>query len=554
MSAGAAISAIPYAPEGALYKDAIVPATNSNGQSILAKIPTFQLLMMNYVNGTATVPLSTITQTLFNSTGNGIGIINRGLSSRITDAHIEMNIQVAGGPVQLTNTMGWFSRLDIYQTANTAFLASMYPDSKLTWIQMMTHMGDLASYLRMMNANNRPGCLFGLTPQLFPTSNSYPFYYPLSETFLNRYLAFWFSGANTDLALQFTVPPTIIAVNPGSAGSITLLSMRVILQTQDLSPRDYQIENADAAKYGFATNYLDPIIVHPGPMQFTAGQQTNIDLSTVSGRVVQLATFIRGTTFGGAAFTNTGNAWINNILCMGDNATVQLVNGAQEPINTSGTPWRLSYNGYELFSDQSRNDTNVRFPGPIYMSLGDSMQQAYAGQGPGLLPMANNQHNLIQITPVRGVNEVQTITKATAAYTAGFYRLGVSGYTDQTAPLQFNASVATMKAAFEALEPIYSQGITVTFSATLSAAGTTITATLNTPRTNGLEGQLIQVYGDNLNASGTQDAPTTALTTKGIAGLVTDGTYDVIVVALVYRQVLAAGGVLSMNVLDPNQA
>jgi hypothetical protein len=148
---------------------------------------------------------------------------------------------------------------------------------------------------------------------------------------------------------------------------------------------------------------------------------------------------------------------------------------------------------------------------------------------------------LVLNLPAAPVSEVQTFTPSGVS-ASGFYRFSWKG--ELSASLAYNATAATMKAAFEAMKTVQAKSITVTFS----GPATAFTGTFSHPETRGL-GELVQLDSTSLapNAPAPVDVPTT-LTTAGTTGLAT-GQYDVYMYFWVWRSISCQDGRLESYAL-----
>jgi hypothetical protein len=192
-----------------------------------------------------------------------------------------------------------------------------------------------------------------------------------------------------------------------------------------------------------------------------------------------------------------------------------------------------------IVSRKHFNATYIENNNMYLIPFTESLQNSLKGVMRGFYPFTNENFTL-DITPgAAAASEVQTITGAAGA-SAGFYQFEFMGQLSQ--PVAFNATVAALKAAFEAIPSVinYPGGIAVTFSGTL-ASGAAITCTFSDSRTY----PLLKVTTNSTAAGAVQY--TTTRTTKGNGGWTTASTYDVIIHALYHREVNISGGKLGVR-------
>ena len=193
----------------------------------------------------------------------------------------------------------------------------------------------------------------------------------------------------------------------------------------------------------------------------------------------------------------------------------------------TGTGLPFDLQAYDL----AYNSGNPAWLGknPILMFLWGDLEQAFMRNHATAKRVLKGEE-FLHITPgPAGTSEVQTITLTNPANDGGYYQLAWGG--DVTDSLVYNASVATMKAAFEALPSVKRAGLTVTFSGTAAA---TFTATF---LPYGPVNDLIRIIPTSLNDGGVAEIGSTAITTPGVRGF-SAGTYQIDILGLCWSDMV----------------
>jgi hypothetical protein len=545
---------MPISPVATLWhKEIACPGINGLGQEIQIRRPDFQVAMQQFVNSTSTIPLNNVPNNLLASVSTQPCILQAGTSTRIMDVQIRITLTLSTAGVVFVPTPYWFQRLDITQTTgNPMPLASMYGDSQHQWIMTAIPQGDLYGKLRLMNYNTtQKGYI--VNPQYLQLNQAgdYNFYYYVSNTFINQFLGILWASAQTNLVFNFTPDSTVIA---SGSGTYSIKSINVIMQSQNLIPRDLQQEVIDAIQLPSSTIYLDPIVVKTGlATSVTAGQVFNIDCSNITGRIAFVAVYIRV-----QGSTNTNFGYIKNCLSIGPNGTIDFQDASGTSLISNNGPWYGDYAQYEIADDQGLSDAYSRAGISYILPFCMSVPRAFNGTESGFLYQTNNTHNRVSIVAASPVSEVYTITTGAFAATAGKYRFYIESTGDISSlteagtigALDFAATTTQMIAALANMQTLQALGVqttNITINNALNTAGATKTITIAYPRGNGLRGDTIQILGDALVINALTSSPTSAVTTPGISGLAT-GTYDVNIVAWVYREMVMAEGVLTMQI------
>jgi len=539
----------PVASEWA--KELGIPGQDGSGAPITVRLPDWQVACKQYIESTSTIPLSNVSTNALSTTSMTSGLLNAGTATRITDAHLRISLSVAGGPLQFVPTPFFYSRLDIVQTSGSAVpLATFYGDTQHSWLQTCVKQSDLVSKMKLMGYNTDVNGFMNLPARpTLPNIGIKTLYYYLSSTFFNESLAVFWASGNTNLLFNMYPNTSIIA---SGTGTYTLLSLSIILQSQNLIPRDWAMEANDAAIFPSATRYLDPQVVLSGTNQsINAGVKFQVDCSNINGRVSHLLVCIRpqGTD-------NTNGGYLRNLVSIGTDATIDYVSPAGVSLVSSNNPWYGSYLVNELMNDQAINDSYSKAPGMYIIPFGRSIPRAYQGTQNGFLYQTSNTHNRLEITPTVPVAEVYTITKPSAnAATSGTFRFYVAGTNDFSIDngsggygnIPYNATTTQLATALASIATLAAKGVTannITVSNAFTDTTATIVITISYPREDGLSGHTIQVIPDNLVINSAMSSPTSVLTTQGKSGLAT-AVYNIVVYAFMYRTMVYSGGAFS---------
>jgi hypothetical protein len=571
-------------PEGTDYRDSILTRTNALGQLILAKLPTWQLAFKEYQDATSTISVNNLNTNPWNSSGPQTVQLPAANTLRMLGVLFEFNITLtntnaANGNGTLANqsviadTLKWFKRLDV-QSETNVMLSSEYPDTKLIWLLLKLNEGNIWSKFELYNINNTQSGFLGANTQAYLPGPLPPFYLPLTSQCVAENLGIYWKNSEQPLNFIF-YPETTIIVNSaagmsGAATLVTLNSVRIIVKTTNLIPRDDLLETEDSQRFAMLNQFLDPTYVSLSFNQSMApGTVTSVDLSGIEGRIAFLAVIMRVA----GSNSNINNAYNNGILTLGERGLIDVVSSANQSLITSNAPWLGKYAQNEIWSNICNNSAAFRSHGVYMLPLGGSVAKQICGVGDGFYFQTSSEKNRLTLNPAAQVQQQDLIVKTNAAaYTYGLMRLRIVHTNDLSAPFPVaTVNLTQLQAIFAAIPWCQAQNATLAgvtlggvggtaataLTAIFATAAQTIVFTYNTPKTNGLKGYAIDIVSDNIvtGASGStvQDNPVASLITRGVEGFPTATTnVDINVYGWVFREVMySQEGRFSYDVIGP---
>jgi hypothetical protein len=481
--------------------------------------PMGQNVESNFVSTLQSYNFNDCPSTLLTSTNQYRGIIQRSSFGVIESLLLEFNITISNSPVQLAPTMFWFNQINFRQSADNQLLGSLYNDSLLAK-KIVLHDKSFEASLKSHNLATEKAPDVYLNPTIPLQPGNYKRYLDLSEGGFLSLLNLYWSNANADLIVEmFSNGNPIVS----GSGSITLTSLKVICESKSLTAKDelimQQLNNTSVS----STKFLDVVPVFFSGRSLQTG--TNyFDLSSIDGNVAALICAIKPA---GNQNLNTGNVNMKYLNAGLDSATLDLVDPNLQSIYGGGTA--VSYRFLATLEDDK---DGIKTDGFYYkrmipLNFSDNLHKSLMGHMNGYIHFDSGRKNQLALNLVgTPVSEVQTITLS-AAYSAGYYRIGYKNYYSD--PIAYNASTSTMAATFAALPTAQRDFVTVVFSGSMSS-GTSITATVTNPC--GEYGSLIQFQGQEASVS-----TTAAITTPGVSGIANGTSCDVSIYAWVFREI-----------------
>jgi hypothetical protein len=483
----------------------------------------------SYVNKVRFVPtLTTVAQPvvpagLLGGTAKFRVNVPRGSVDRIGAVTLQFGITIATSPVQLAATPLWLDRAVI--VGNSEPHAQLQGDALLTNLLAATAGSQWECVSKTVNMmGDGPNVNLGPTPMLQP--GNYRFNLPIVGSFFH-FLQYYMGKSGEDLMIDLFPAGNIIAAG---AGTVTVTGINVLIEGDKVEGERSTAILAGLLATPQIARYLDPVLVPKFNQALTAGAANIFDLNSVRGVASHAAIIVRA-----AGATNAGSGMMKMYnLGDADGATFDIQNAASQSILGNGTPVPLSYNRFEWWCKSFSSSFSCNKP--LYVvPLCNSVPAAYRGTMDGGLLLTGDSKKLVLNLPAAPVSEVQTFT-ASGVAASGFYRFFWKG--ELSAALAFDATAATMKAAFEAMKVVQAKSITVTFSGPATA---TFTGTFTHPETHGLS-ELVQLESTSLATAGAAavNIPTT-LTTQGTTGIAT-GQYDVYIYFWLWRQISCTDG------------
>jgi hypothetical protein len=451
--------------------------------------------------------------TIFNEPGTHTSTIPR--IDFIKDLTLRVAITVSGSPVSLVPCEYWFEQIDLFDPTNFAIpVQTAYDDTSVVQLLTKAPYGSQKAIFKTSNIEAEGAAKFGVSKTL-PVGTHY-FYIPLFNSIMTNYGGLFLGDMRNELTLQLKVPSTIVASGSGSISAAIQFGIEGYL----MNDVDRKIHRDRLSLSSSECNFLLPHHISLQQNLTAASSDNFIDLEPVKGACAFHCVLIRNT---GANNSSNGKMkWLN----IGDanDARIEVVD-AQNYSITGSLPSRfLRQHGS---ASQGFNNDFVSSKCCYLVNYCDSILEAFNGRVKGGRYFINNHGNRLRLTlPAAPVSEVQTITFSVAPSAAGYYRLGWKG--EWSAMLLGNATVAQMKAAFEAMSTVAAANLSVTFSA-IASAGTSLTATFNDPE-GVLTGDLMEV----LPLDGSAATVSVARTVAGVPGLAT-GTYAIDVYSYMYR-------------------
>lgn len=439
------------------------------------------------------------------------------------DAWLEIKFTVTSSSARLAPTPLWIRQItfrngqkDVFETYGQALLTNtilLHSQSQLE-----------GKVLRMMNMGDD----YQPLPS-YAVNSSHVLYCPLNSSLLG-FGKICFSELNGRLDMMIHTQSPVVS----GSGVVTLTGMNLLVNSDVPSRADYShIDHA------YSNNILERRILQPqyllnSGQTLTAGSEYQLYLDSFSGR---FSHFIVKIMASGATNANNG---LHDYISPGDGALIDFKDPTGQSIYGQGTS--ISYNFLKSFvwADHVLNNYATK-KNLIPILFCHDLKRTYGGEIDGHIEL-RSLRNYISITPsAAGTSCVQTLTlSGTSA--SGTYQLMFKGYL--TDSLAYNANVATIKAALEALPPFQQwpgRPLTVTVSAAISA-GTSVTFTFDSTAGN-VSDLVILVPGSLATSAPAAVSGSTALTTSGVPGFTT-GTYDIFVVGYRFRQFSQAFGEL----------
>ena len=431
------------------------------------------------------------------------------------DLDLRIALTTAGGSLTMPACELWFDQQDLYDPNNGSSqpVQTQYDMTALANLFCQTHDSQQRAFFKTSGIESRETGKYGASMTLPP--GTHYFYMPLL-TFFRNYGGVYLQNMRDELRLDLKVSSVIPISGAGSISSCKI----------EFGTTGHTLTNFDRDEFNrrYATSASECYFLHPHrtskQVTLTCGSSENfIDLNEIRGIVSHQLILFRPL---GATNANNGKMFWYNIGDAAD-ARVELLD-VQGYSMTGSLPTRFMR---QHQSTQFPNDWISHKPAYI-ISYSHSINEALKGKINGGRYFAGQTGDRLRfVLPAAATQEVQTFTQSGVPAAGGWYRFRFRG--EESSILVGSATVAAMKAAFEAMRGVAAKNLSVTFSA-IASAGASFTATFSDPEGT-LDGDLVEVIpGDAFAASSS-----TARTIAAIPGLPASGTYQVDVFSYVYK-------------------
>lgn len=450
--------------------------------------------------------------------------LNMGVCQNLEKLMIRMNVTVSSASAELAPTPYWFKRIDIYNSAGNK-MQTLHPEETLLKlnqigkensryaIKELCHFGDSGVSWRSPTA-----------VQQLASGETRDFYLPLMCVLDSANLNFRY--INNWVEFRFTTRSTIVESGSGTVG---VNSIHFVIQERNLSSTSEAIYKSTIWNDRKRYNYLDCYRVsNVSSTALVSGTEYSINLSNIPPcfSPFMLIAMRQSSSIDDSVASGAAQQYIP----IGPAGKIMLRYGSNNIMEISG-----GVNTDLLYRTLSQQyvEGDLLQKMPLYlMSFADSVDSPLNGRFiNGYYRYDGNSNQALVIQPVSGTSAVQTITSAaTVAPDGGQYRLAYNGHI--TSNIAFDATAATIKAAFEALPSAKAENLTVTVTQAFSVAGTlvlTFAARCGNPK------YLVQMIPDSVNDGGVACNPVTALTTRGVAGIVSSQTHVIDLFVFYYK-------------------
>lgn len=459
--------------------------------------------------------------------------LNFGVCQNLDKLFIRMNVTVSSASVELAPTPYWFKNIDIYNTAGHK-IQVLRPEEIMFKLNQISRENTRNAYKELCHFGDSGVSWKSPTAvQQLLSGETRDFYLPLScvldSANLNfRYIKNW-------VEFRFTTRSNIVE---SGSGTVSVNSIHFVIQERNLTPEaetTYKVLSSNAIRY----NYLDcHRVATVSTTALVSGTEYSINLSSVPRCFSPfiLMTMRQSSSIDDSVASGAAQQYIP----IGPAGKIMLRQGSNNVMEVSG-----GVNTDLLYRTLSQQylEGDLLQKMPMYLiSFADSVTGPSIGRFThGYFKFDGNANQSLVIQPVSGTSAVQTITSAaTVAPDGGQYRLFYNGHL--TSNIAFDATAATIKAALEALPSFKAENLTVTVTQAFSVAGTlvlTFAARCGNPK------YLVQMIPDSVNDGGVACNPVTALTTRGVAGIVSSQTHVIDLFIFYYRELYTQNGELA---------
>ena len=405
-------------------------------------------------------------------------------------------------------------------------IQTLHPESQLLLTGMLPE-GTRAEYAHIGNYTNK----WGADPDRnLISGQQVTFESPLLATFFESHGGIDAQTLSEDILMVIYTRPSIVSSGGGTVtlNELTLLIDHVEHKVDSIGMQARRLLNMSP----IASNYLDVVRIPRSSNTITAATNFRFDLDTLENKKCPFLLF-------GVRASNTGVAdqGITKFLNLGiENTTIDIVNASGQSIWGRGSAIDATHLKHVIMGQHFESDFG-KYTNLYVIPFTEDIKQAVAGIMSGYYQFPDGQHQL-SITPgAVAVAEIHSLTCTSAGNDSGVYRWLFQG--EASAPLAFNANVAAMKTAFEAMDSVigWPGGCTVTFDSTLE---TTATCTFGDSR----RYPLIGVICESLADGGVGDSITVTRSTVGNGGWTTTTTASFDCYAFYFKELHQEGGKL----------
>lgn len=457
-------------------------------------------------------------------------VLNENTAHLAKDCILRFRISCSGGTGRLVPAPYWFTRIDFRDRGTDADCNYIYPECLMVYLGCERN-EVLRQWAKKLGFN--PRTLWKGEP--IAAGESRYIYLPLP--------AFWAAaGAHLDFtedlgsSLEIVLQTTGVVIADTISGTpvISMDELVLMIDSEVPSVGDKLAHQDLLRSYIPEMQYIDQQLVEYPSQSLAASSIYNWKVDQFTSKSAALVLAITPS----ASAASFGRLKYASLDGSGSGAgSIDLIGPSNEQLIGSGS----SSPPAEYF----RSVLNSRWSGDI---LGDNyalyvipfttdLDEALRGAVKGFFAFDGSSYTVRFQTPSAGTAGVVSFVQSAAA-DAGTFKLGWtdpgSGITSLTNELAYNASAATVKAAFEALESVQQAKILVTFNQAFSA-GATVTMTVT-----GLNGEAVSLnnnlplFVSELTNGGNNTTCAISESTKGIPGWAA-GTYNVLIYNLYYR-------------------
>lgn len=443
----------------------------------------------------------------------------------VDDVSLEFTVAVASAAVTVKPVPFWVTQIELFDSTTKQRIQCLYPEQLFLAPMMM---------LNPMQQQRILGDML-IDPKTFYQNSTLQVgtYYtrlPLYSSFYDVIKPYMYNAQSQKFTVRVWSDLNIVQV--GTASNLTITNLQLNWnQFQHRAALSAQLRGV--GKFPQIADYLDVVPVNWSSYTFTAGSQTQVDIKAIAGKVAFLVALFRASQAPNGA-QSTACAAFEDIGA----STVDVVDAQGTSQISGGRPISCQYLKYACMEELPNFGINALDNRACYLiPFCDHPSLSLQGIRDGYMAFnGTTQYYLnVNMASLR-VAEVYTATPS-ASLSGGSGSYQIAWGAETTIPLAFNASASTVQNAILALNWVTRENLSVTVSGALSAAGTT-TITLG-----GKDGNVSKKYGlpQIINcglltsASAVVTVPV-ALTTPGFAGGFTSSSYNVTVLAYLYKE------------------
>ncbi len=454
--------------------------------------------------------------------------IPRGSFQYCSHASLRLDVTVNTSSAQLTDIFHFFSKLEVRAGGSNELLQTIYGDSLLFQYLLAVNNRQFNHSSESLNFNSR--IYQGGKTDTLSSGTTKSFYLPLINSIFSADLE-W-DKLQQDIILELYVSSGSPVIS--GSGTITCSAFLVI------EGRDHSKQADAKSTIGEAVHshtVLDVVQVAKYGQSMPSNTQYLLPLDSVVGSCPMILVNFA------SAGTNDNNKWWSSSDVLGRTGLVNLLSPNSEGL-LGQAHVQVQILRDELMTKQMKNDLLQNKQGYLVVPFSENLAASSAGShANGCMQFNQQRLNLMFQPPNNKVNQVMTVVVDNAAVTTGGqYRFRIGS--EYTSWLAYNATVATVKAAIEALKIISSNGITVTLSAALSASASA-TLTFSSPAYIFQENE-ISIDSNAETGSAVPTGVSISITTQAVSG--TTGTYDISAYVYVYKTVYQNKGKITASV------